>query len=287
MSMTQPSHAQPTPEESKKRAKPQAETRSEKAEAAQSAMAATASPDKTDKEDAAAKANENNRLVAQLRFQKDAADRKAAALQQKLNALVTHVTTPTPPEPDKNADKTAWLEWQARQHQSQIAALKQWQLAQEQQQKRDEIRKRLAGVERDYSKTNPDYPAAMNHAKALYAEELQQKHPDHSAEAIDQAVEDAIIHHTITSVNRGEHPAEALYATAQKRFGWQKPTADDAADTHLQQVQQNQKRSMSALAGGGRTSALPLSKAGIANMTVAEFSKLTPRQLASLERAAG
>lgn len=209
-------------------------------------------------------------------------------------------------EPDKNVNYQAWLEWKLMQNDNTIQEqkvlledYKTWKAEQTRQTETQQVINNAVGefqtIEASYQKTNPDYLDAMEFARNKYAEALSITNPQMTKKQIDAKIDYDILTFASQKSQLGLNPAEELYDLAMERFGYQKTASKleideeqpiqrrQAEKPNLRTVSNNRRRSASPLTGGGQGGSIPLTKEIAANMNMAEFSQLTPDELATLE----
>lgn len=82
----------------------------------------------------------------------------------------------------------------------------------------------------------------------------------------------------------GENPAKAIYSLSKEKFGYAKvETKESAPKKDLKKIDANRRKSASPLQAGGRSGSVSLTKESAADMSLAEFAKLTNAQLREIE----
>lgn len=169
-------------------------------------------------------------------------------------------------------------------------------------------------VESRYIKENPDYVKAAEFGRQKYTEALKVMNPQLSDPQISQHIDFEIIKQASKWAEQGLNPAEEFYDYCIERLGYKpgaakvetNPEPDDSEDglealanqhrglpaaepvkerakPSLKQINGTKRRSASPLHGPGQGGSTQVTKEAAAEMTMAEFSELTPQQLAELE----
>lgn len=234
---------------------------------------------------------------------------KAAAVPEAKAATVPSPTATTPPidpakEPNKEENYQAWLEWKlaqtdvtTQQQQKLIDEFVNWRADQqkeaETQAKVRSATDEFAVIQQAYAKENPDYDNAVGFARAKYADSVKMLYPQMNDAQIKAAIDHQILLFASECVGKGLNPAEEVYDMAIERFGYvkqePKPKEEEEpkprAETKpsLKTIANNKKRSATPLTGGGQGGSIPLTPEIVNDMSLGEFSRLTPDQLAMLE----
>lgn len=208
-------------------------------------------------------------------------------------------------EPDKNVNYQEWLEWKLNQNdttikeqQTLIKDFKDWR---EDQKKNADINKLYSDatqefltIEKEYGKVNPDYGNAIEFARSKYVDAAKLMYPDRTESQIEEATNIQMLKFASDCAKKGLNPAEELYDLAIERFGYTKTEAQEAVEDeeppqrkvdrpNLNRIASNKRRSASPLSGGGQGGSIPITKEIAADMSIGEFSKLSPDELAMLE----
>ena len=258
---------------------------------------------------------ENRELKAKLA--KLEAEKASPPAAPSVSSVVEQKPTETKPsvdpaskEPDKNVNYQEWLEWKLAQTDNtvkeQSALLKdyqEWKVGQENSRKEreawDNDVKAFYSIEEKYTQNNPDYGNATEWARAKYFDAIKMSIPQATDDQINTAINNEIMAYARQWAAKGLNPAEEFYDMAIERFGYNKENArikeseeamqapplqrKAAEKPNLKMISSNKRRSASPLSGGGQGGGIPLTKEIAADMTMSEFSKLTPDELASLE----
>lgn len=199
------------------------------------------------------------------------------------------------PEPSKQDNYEAWLEWKDRQLERKTAQLEQKLNEREQREYVSNLYtaalQELQDDETTYKRAKPDYDAAMEHMKTAYVNAMRMVNPGVTGKEVNSAMQQSILKLAATAKARGVNPAEALYDAAIEFYGYQPGQATEAKPAakpapNLGKIAANQRRSASPLQGGGSGQSAMLTMEMVANMSNAEFMKLTPAQLRQLEMQA-
>lgn len=143
----------------------------------------------------------------------------------------------------------------------------------------------FSSIERQYMAENPHYDAAgaLVQKEMIRAEMLL--NPAMTPERAAQNVMNKILSIASGAVNQGANPCEVLYDMAVERFGFKPEAKQEAKEkkTDLAKIDSNKKRSATPLAAGGNSGKAAVTLESIANMSLADFNKLTPEQMRELE----
>lgn len=222
-------------------------------------------------------------------------------------------TQETPKQPDKHTNYQEWLEWKLAQADSTIAEqakftkeLGEWRTKQETTEREQAaIRadvEAFSTIEQRYIEKNSDYTTATDFARETYFKALKLAQPQATDSQINWAIDNEILSYARKWAAAGLDPAEEFYSMAQERFGYT-PKAEESGAQHEQEqdkpplrrmaekpnlkvIANNKRRSASPLSGGGQGGAFPLTPEVAGDMSVGEFSRLTPAELADLEAQA-
>lgn len=191
----------------------------------------------------------------------------------------------TDPEPSKQEDYEQWLEWKDRQNERKIADIERW--------KENEVKarehntlwngaiKEFQQYENAFQKDMPDYEQAAEHLKSRLKDSISLVSDHLSPQEVDKAVSEYILKSAAKAVSEGYNPAESLYRMSKEKFGFvntSKPAKPD-----LRKIDSNRKKSASPLQSGGKSGSASLTAESVADMSMAEFAKLTPSQIRELE----
>lgn len=196
------------------------------------------------------------------------------------------------PEPNRADDPEAWLMWDNRRIKAELEELKQGvgviQAEKHETRVFQRAQQELEGYENKFRSVRSDYDQVTSHAYAQWTHALKIAAPHASKEDIAKHIMKEVFTIAGTAKLQGEDPAEAIYLHAVERFGVPEVKAEPKEDPkpklpNLKEIDKNKKKSASPLMGGQSSSGLNLSKEAAADMSLAEFSKLTPTQLRELE----
>jgi hypothetical protein len=193
-----------------------------------------------------------------------------ARFNQRIEALVT----PQRQAPDREQDPVGYLDERIGQ-----VALTQQQLiqqnqfreqAQRQAQAMEQAQNHVRSVAHEFVKTTPDLGDAVTHLNTMRTRELIAlgNDPTQAATRAAQELDEASI---AWAVN-GRNPAETAYELAKAR-GYTPKAAQSAADKIA--AQQKGTAAARSLGGGGAVSAGKLTAEALANMSDADFAKLS------------
>lgn len=208
-------------------------------------------------------------------------------------------------EPDKTQNYQAWLEWKIAKNDSTIEG--QQKLIEELREERVKTQKKeeedrvtnaaieeFTDIEEAYKKQNPDYENAIEFARKKYLDAAKMFYPDKTEKQIEEAIDKQMLQYASGYAARGLNPAEELYDLVQERFGYvktepkvetqeEKPRQEARPRQNLKIVNENRRRSASPLGNGGQSGSIPITKEIAADMSLGEFSRLTPDDLMNLE----
>jgi hypothetical protein len=214
---------------------------------------------------------------------------------------VSPISAAVRPPPRAALSRRRSHEWKLDQQDKALADTSKWRTDnQKEAEKQTVIRNAIeefTGIEQSYKGQNPDYLNAISHARNKYADSIKTLYPKMTDSQINTAIDHEILKFASECSQKGLNPAEELYDMAIERFGYAKqapkveepakpePKAEKRPDLKpdLRVVSNNKKRSATPLAGGGRGGSIPLTKEMADDLTLGEFSKLTPDQIAALE----
>ena len=259
---------------------------------------------------------------AKMRRELREAKAKAAALESartapaaadvKQTVVGDKKADPADPEPNKQEQYEAWLEWRDRQLEAKAAGLEAKVAKIDGRLEQQDQERAYAGqfqaavhefidIENAYRQENPEYNEAIGHGRMEYLRAAKIMHPDKTTAQIETAIDNQMIQFAAQAAVKGLNPAEELYDLCIERFGYvpkdrriaePEVKSDNAkaisapvakAKPDLAVIQANKKKSASSLNGGGSGGSQTLTPDDLANMTNAEFSNLSPAQLRELE----
>lgn len=222
-----------------------------------------------------------------LRHEKREAERKAKELQDELERLKSAKTEPVKdhdPQPDRETEYEAWLEWNNRQLQARVSTLEStWQKQSEQQQIATQWQQAVNEFQRaedSFKARTPDYDEVAAHYKDKMYQLAVLENPTATDQQINQIVANKIMMTASKFAQLDLDPAEQLYKLTKEKLDY-KPKP--AAKPDLKKIASTQRKTASPLAGGSGAGKQHLSLEAAANMSIAELSRLTPQQLAELE----
>lgn len=191
-----------------------------------------------------------------------------------------------PKQPDRETDYEAWLEWRDQQTEARVAAIEA-NYAQERRQREAQQQWQAAvnefqQYENNFKQRVPDYDDAAEFFNQQMKNLAVLENPTANEAQINAIVAQKILVAASRYAELDLDPAEQLYKLTKERFGFQ-PKQEQKSKPNLQKIASNQKKSASPISGGGSPSKGELSADAVANMTLGEFSRLTPEQLRKLE----
>jgi hypothetical protein len=217
--------------------------------------------------------HEERRARQALQAQIQERDRQHAEQMQRINQRLEMLTTPQKQMPDREQDPVGYLDERIGQ-----VALTQQQLMQQQQAERhaqqqaqalEQVKSHVVAVANEFAKQTPDLGEAVNYMNAMRTRELivQGNDPQQAAYLAGKELDEAAIQWAV----QGRNPAQTAYEFAKAR-GYT-PKASGAAEKIA--AQQKGTAAAKSLGGGGAVSAGKLTAEALANMSDADFSKLT------------
>jgi hypothetical protein len=253
--------------------------------------------DKQDTEEPKAEAKteekQDNAAFARMR-------RENAALQRRLAEIEAAKSAPAPERPvaakpaeavpDKAVNPEAYAQWELHQTKEKLEEVARKQEIREQQEQHAQIYQaaiqEFTTYESSFKKQTQDYEHVAQHLRHKIADGLRALYPEAEDNQVEAAVDQQILRFASDYAKRGLNPVEELYHMTKERYGYKAPEPEKKKGPDLATIEKNKKRSASPLASGGQSKGSRLSIEAAADMPLAEFSKLTPAQLAELERGA-
>lgn len=243
------------------------------------------------------------REAAQAKKEAAEAKREAEQLRKEKEEALKPKVAPVAEdaEPDKAANYEGWLEWKNRQLEKRLKEVderstKVVQSFEERTKKEEQAAqysqavKEFMTLESEFKAKTPDYEDAANHMTGKVRESFKTLYPQLQGEQLDQAVASQILQWASHYAREGQHPIEALYQMNVERFGYQKkaPVAEPEKKAepkiNLAAIEKNKKRAVNGQFAGGKSGAQNPSIEGVADMTMAQFSRLTPAQREELKQ---
>jgi len=230
---------------------------------------------------------------ARLRMESAAAKRKADALEAELAQLRAQKEKPashqeakpdTDAEPDKAADREAWLDWRDRQIDKKQAAIDARldgtaKTLQEIERERTygQAVQEFVSLEQEFKASVPDYDKAAGHMRQRLADSLIALNPSLTPAQAQKLTTDRILHMASQAVNNGYNPIEYLYLMAKDTYGFkEEPAAPAKADgPDLDKIAQNKKRAASPLSAGGKSGSARVTAESIIDMPLSKFKQLS------------
>lgn len=230
---------------------------------------------------------------ARIRREKKAAEVREQELQRQLDELriarnpeKKEESNPDP-QPNRQDNYEAWLEWNIRQTQSKVDDLTDWkkdqtQTTEKQQTIQGAIRE-FQVIETEFKKGAKDYDQAADYLHGQIKRSISLLNPSMKGTALDQATDMAILTHASGFAQQKLNPAEELYHMAQEHgYKLDATQKQEKPTPNLKKIEDNKRRSATPLKAGGQNGSLALSKEAAIDMSMAEFAKLTPIERAEL-----
>ncbi len=245
----------------------------------------------------------DGQAFAKMRREANEAKRKAAELEQRLMAVEAakqagavvaqqREQQSVDAEPNKAEDFEGWVEWQQRQLSKQVEEVKQWKEQQantaKQQQLYSQAIQELTTYEQEFKKEAADYDDVQAHFQKKLTEAVMISNPSLSEADVGRMVAGRILAMASDYAKRGLNPIEEMYNMTKERFGYTPPapSADAKATApkpDLKKIAENRKRAANGSIAAGTSSKQDLTLDDVSNMSLAQFSKLTPAQLQALK----
>lgn len=191
------------------------------------------------------------------------------------------------PEPDENEDLAGNLIWNRERNK---IVLEEIQAERTKERANGLFTAALQEVDEigsAYSKVQPDYSKAIEHAEREYARAIKMMMPHTTDAQVAAALKKEKINLAIKCEQEGTNVAEVLYDLAIERFGYNPdagsnesaptpaiPTKPALVKPNLSTVAKNQRRSASPLDGGGQS--------GRPRITLEQASMMSPLELMNL-----
>ncbi len=233
----------------------------------------------------------DNAAFARLRREKAALERRLAEMEAaKAVPAPERPVKPADPVPDKAADPAAYAQWESRQTREKVEEIAQKQALRDQQEQQARLYQsavqEFTGYEGEFKKNARDYEDVAQHLRQRLGDSLRALHPNAADNQVEAAVDQQILRFASEYARQGLNPVEELYHMTKEKYGYRPSEPEKKRGPDLATIEKNKKRSASPLSAGGQSSGARLTAEAAANMSLAEFSKLTPSQLAELERVA-
>lgn len=247
----------------------------------------------------------DNQAFARLRAEKKTLERQLEAARRSSQGLPAQqqpvkadpaTEAKADPEPNKQENYESWLEWQIRQQNKTLNEVKEWKetntrQAQQQQTYKEAIEE-LGKLAVEFAADKPNYNQVAEFFQQKIKDGLSVLYPSATPQQIAQATAQQIMSLAGQYARQGLNPVEEMYDLAVNKYGYQDPDPELETQTDtkpkidLNKVEQSKKRSATSLKAGGRNGSLALSLDNVGEMSIADFSKLTPEQRAELKRLA-
>lgn len=238
--------------------------------------------------------------VARLAYEAREAKRQLAELQKRLDekeraekeAAQKAADAASDPEPSKDEDPDAWLEWRVRQveKEANVAKQKAAELEAFTQQREQEFRQQklieqatieFVTLEAKFKEATPDYDDVAEHFVTRIRQDIGLRYPNATEAQINDAARTQLLQIASSYAQQGQNPVEALYKLTKERLGYvpkQAAAASDKAKPDLAKIAANKAKSASGAAAGGGASKPSITAEDAVNMSTAEFAKLSPAE---------
>lgn len=237
----------------------------------------------------------DNSAYARMRWENSQLKKQMAELQASFAAAQKPVEKPVDAEPNKAEEYEKWLEWRDRQTESvatkaieAVEEIKRTQAAERERQESERVFHgaiaEFQGYEAQVKAKVPDYDAAAAHMRGQVERSIKIVNPHYTPQQVERATIDYLLRRAAMAATEGHNPAEALYHTAKSEFGYTPAPVAKAPPVDV--IDKNRKRSATGQTGAGQSGSVVTTPKEAGSMSLAEFAKLTPHQIAELERQA-
>lgn len=187
-------------------------------------------------------------------------------------------------EPDVNTNPVEWVQWNIRKTEAQVNEIREWKEEQSRSAQQTQVLQgavqELSRYENEFKATAPDYDDVSNFVVGELKRSFKIMHPGASDDQITQAVQRHVLLEASRYAQQGLNPVEEMYLRAKNELGYQPkvPSADNVTELRpdLDKIAKNKQRSagMNGAAGAAQR-ATPSTKAAAADMTAAEWARLS------------
>lgn len=187
-------------------------------------------------------------------------------------------------EPDVNTNPVEWVQWNIQKTEAQVKEIREWKEEQartaQQTQVLQSAVQELSRYENEFKAIAPDYDDVSNFVVGELKRSFKIMHPGASDDQITQAVQRHVLLEASRYAQQGLNPVEEMYLRAKNELGYQPkaPTDEKVVELRpdLDKIAKNKARSagMNGAAGAAQRAA-PSTKAAAADMTAAEWAKLS------------
>lgn len=218
----------------------------------------------------------------------------------------TAAADPLGAEPDPNIDPEAHTRWKLAKAEKTIEELAQWRETQERQANRTVAEKRAIEAyekyEGEFSPTVQDYQEVTTWGVNQIKNSIRVLRPDLQGPQLAEAIRFEVLRRAAEYEKQGYNPSEQFYhdckawgyqpaaAAPEKPAGEEKPAAPEKpARPSMREVGKNQRRSGHSMTPGGKNGQAPMSRQAALSgeMTLADWSRLSPSQLREMESQEG
>lgn len=269
----------PAPVEEPEAPEPVVDAKPEEAEEGETVEPTPAPEDKKAYNDAMAKMRRE--LAATKRMLEEAkAQPKPAVAQPAPQAPAATIDE----EPDVNTNPVEWVQWNIQKTEAQVKELREWKEEQARSAQQTQVLQgavqELSRYENEFKAANPDYDDVSSFVVNELKRSFKIMHPGASDDQITQAVQRHVLLEASRYAQQGLNPVEEMYLRAKNELGYQPKalSADNVTELRpdLDKIAKNKARSagMNGAAGAAQRAA-PSTKAAAADMTAAEWARLS------------
>lgn len=192
------------------------------------------------------------------------------------------------PEPDRNTNYGAWLEWDNRQLKKQVQSLHDTIMPTIQQQRQTQLVqdmvRGLDHLETEFKKTTPDYDAAASFYESEMTRGVKRLNPFMNDAQVKTTVFQQKLAMAETFAQQGLNPAEEVYGLALDA-GYSKEVKEEKVEAEkpdMSKVAANRARNSGMAGAKGTGGEARLTDNDVARMTPKDWAKLTPEQKKAL-----
>lgn len=221
---------------------------------------------------------------ARLRRETAAAKKLAEERERELAELRAAQTKPAvevkdDAEPDLEKDPAAWLKWNKRQTDSQIAEVKAWKEERDKTERQSQIYTQaingFKAYEADFAGTVMDYDDRAAFFNKKVTQGFRDLYPTMPDEAIQSRVVEHVLKMAAEFAAQGLNPAEELYHLASEKYGYAGAASKEELKPDLAKVAANRRRNAGMAGAKGRGGEGDISPKIAASMPAKEFAKLS------------
>lgn len=246
------------------------------------------------------KAEVDNATYARMRWEAAEERRKREELEKRLEAIEkgkADTAKDTDPEPDKSTDFEAWVDWKDRQLEKKVeevnSRLNESSTREQERLKQEDYNKTVKAAVDEFTAYEDGFKARVSDyedVSAFYLNKLKDSvktlYPAATDAQIGQMVTNKILQTAGTYAANGLNPVERMYQDA-KAMGYSAPVKkEEPKKSNLAAIDKNKRRSASVAATAGDNGKNSVGLSDVSDMSMAEFSKLTPEERTRLKREA-